>query len=89
MRSENLRGIVLMLLAMGTLALMDATMKDLVGRYSPLQVAALRGLVSLPFVAASLALNRYYAAFARLRGHYRTVEIVSGAFLIAIGLWVL
>lgn len=52
MRSENLRGIVLMLLAMGTLALMDATMKDLVGRYSPLQVAALRGLVSLPFVAA-------------------------------------
>jgi cytochrome c-type biogenesis protein len=45
--------------------------------------------LALPFIATSLALNRYYAAFARLRGHYRTVEIVSGAFLIAIGLWML
>jgi drug/metabolite transporter (DMT)-like permease len=51
-RSENLRGIGLMLLAMATLAVMDATMKQLAGTYSPLQVAALRGLVSLPFVAA-------------------------------------
>jgi cytochrome c-type biogenesis protein len=42
--------------------------------------------LALPFVAASLALNRYFAAFARLRGHYRIIEIVSGAFLIAIGL---
>ena len=52
MRSENLRGIVLMLLAMAALSLMDATMKELVGHYSPLQVAALRGMVSLPFVIA-------------------------------------
>ncbi|HEX5765282.1 MAG TPA: DMT family transporter, partial [Woeseiaceae bacterium] len=52
MRSENLRGIVLMLLAMAALSLMDATMKELVGHYSPLQVAALRGIVSLPFVIA-------------------------------------
>jgi drug/metabolite transporter (DMT)-like permease len=51
-RSENLRGIVLMLLAMAALSLMDATMKELVGHYSPLQVAALRGMVSLPFVIA-------------------------------------
>jgi drug/metabolite transporter (DMT)-like permease len=49
-RSENLRGIVLMLLAMAALSVMDATMKQLVGYYSPLQVAALRGMVSLPFV---------------------------------------
>ena len=52
MRSENLRGIVLMLLAMAALSVMDATMKQLVGHYSPLQVAALRGMVSLPFVIA-------------------------------------
>jgi drug/metabolite transporter (DMT)-like permease len=51
-RSENLRGIVLMLLAMAALSVMDATMKQLVGHYSPIQVAALRGLVSLPFVIA-------------------------------------
>jgi drug/metabolite transporter (DMT)-like permease len=53
-RSENLRGIVLMLLAMAALAVMDATMKQLVGYYPPIQVAALRGMVSLPFVVAWL-----------------------------------
>jgi drug/metabolite transporter (DMT)-like permease len=41
-----------MLLAMAALSVMDAAMKQLVGYYSPLQVAALRGLVSLPFVVA-------------------------------------
>jgi drug/metabolite transporter (DMT)-like permease len=41
-----------MLLAMAALSLMDAAMKQLVGHYSPIQVAALRGLVSLPFVVA-------------------------------------
>lgn len=51
-RSENLRGIVLMLLAMAALALMDAAMKELAVRYSPFQVAALRGFVSLPLVIA-------------------------------------
>jgi len=41
-----------MLLAMAALSVMDAAMKQLVGHYSPIQVAALRGLVSLPFVVA-------------------------------------
>jgi cytochrome c-type biogenesis protein len=41
--------------------------------------------LALPFVAASLALNRYFAALARVRAYYRTIEIVSGAYLIAIG----
>ncbi len=50
MRSENLRGIGLMLLAMAVLALMDGTMKQLVATFPPIQVAALRGAVSLPFV---------------------------------------
>lgn len=52
MRHENLKGILFMLLAMATLSLMDAVMKDLSGHYAPLQVACLRGLVSLPFVIA-------------------------------------
>lgn len=52
MGSENLRGIVLMLLAMAALAVMDAAMKELVVHYAPLQVAAMRGFVSLPFVIA-------------------------------------
>ncbi|MDZ7645451.1 MAG: DMT family transporter [Woeseiaceae bacterium] len=57
MRSENLRGIVLMLLAMVALSLMDATMKELSERYPALQVAGLRGLVSLPFVVGWVLLR--------------------------------
>jgi drug/metabolite transporter (DMT)-like permease len=41
-----------MLLAMAALSVMDAAMKQLVGHYPPIQVAALRGIVSLPFVVA-------------------------------------
>lgn len=52
MRGENLQGILLMLAAMAVLGLMDATMKQMAAHYPPLQVAALRGLVSLPFVIA-------------------------------------
>ncbi|HEX7047794.1 MAG TPA: DMT family transporter [Gammaproteobacteria bacterium] len=50
MNRENLHGIALMLSAMAVFAVMDASMKQLAGHYPPLQVAALRGLVSLPFV---------------------------------------
>lgn len=52
MQSQNLRGIVLMLLAMAALALMDAIMKGLTAHYPAIEVASLRGMVSLPFVIA-------------------------------------
>lgn len=52
MNSDNLRGIVLMLFAMAALTLMDAIMKALAAHYPALQVAALRGIVSLPFIVA-------------------------------------
>lgn len=68
MRSENLRGIVLMLLAMATLALMDAAMKHLVATFPPIQVAALRGLVSLPFVLGWVYWReRNFATLVRVR----------------------
>jgi cytochrome c-type biogenesis protein len=57
------------------------------------QGARLLGCFSLglavPFVATSIALNQYFAAFVRLRSHYRIIEIVSGALLIAIGLMIM
>lgn len=49
-RHPNSPAIVLMLLAVLLFALMDAGLKLLSARYPPLQVAALRGLSSLPFV---------------------------------------
>jgi drug/metabolite transporter (DMT)-like permease len=58
MQSDNLRDIVLMLLSMAVLSVMDAIMKQLTAHYPSLQIAALRGLVSLPFVIAWILWQR-------------------------------
>ena len=58
-RDQRLRGILLMIAAVGTFAVMDALMKQLAASYPPLQIASLRGVASLPFViAGSLATGR-------------------------------
>ena len=49
------RAAVIMLLAVAVFSLMDAGLKELAGRYPPLQVAALRGASSLPFVLVWVA----------------------------------
>ncbi|WP_418318852.1 DMT family transporter [Piscinibacter sakaiensis] len=54
-RSDNLRSIFAMLLAVAFFSLMDTAMKLLVMRYPALQVTALRGLSSLPLVLAYVA----------------------------------
>lgn len=51
-RHDNLRGITLMVAAVGLLACMDAGLKQLSAHYPPLQVTALRSLASWPLVAA-------------------------------------
>ncbi len=48
--SENLRGILAMLLAVAVFSGMDAQLKLLAGHYGPMQVAFLRGVASLPFI---------------------------------------
>lgn len=55
-RAERLRGIGAMLIAVAALAAMDAVLKLLAADYPPLQVTALRGGSSLPFVLAGVAL---------------------------------
>ncbi len=55
--ARRLRGVLLMLAAVGVFAIMDALMKQLTGSYPTLQVACLRGASSLPFVAMSYALT--------------------------------
>ena len=44
------RGVLCMLAAVATFALMDTGMKLLAAHYPPTQVAALRGLASWPFI---------------------------------------
>jgi hypothetical protein len=49
-RQSNFAAILIMLLAVGAFALMDAMLKLLAPHYPALEVAALRGAASLPFV---------------------------------------
>jgi len=56
MRSANLRGIAAMLVAVAAFAAMDALLIVLAARYPPMQVSALRGAASLPFVLAMVAI---------------------------------
>src|SRR6185312_3128852 len=49
-KTQNLRGMVSMLLAVAAFSAMDACLKVLSPHYPPMQVAALRGLSSLPLI---------------------------------------
>lgn len=41
--------------------------------------------LGVPFIATSLAINQFLAASARIRRHYHTIEVVSGALMIVVG----
>ena len=54
------------------------------------QGVRLLGIYSLglgvPFMATALMINRFFGAMGRIRRHYHTIELVSGALLVIIGL---
>lgn len=54
-KHSNLSAILVMLLAVGVFSLMDAGLKLLAPHYPPAQVAALRGVASIPFVLVWVA----------------------------------
>jgi drug/metabolite transporter (DMT)-like permease len=60
-RERRLRGILLMVVAVGVFAVMDALMKKLAAGYPPLQIAFLRAASSLPFVFLTYAVTRRLA----------------------------
>jgi cytochrome c-type biogenesis protein len=41
--------------------------------------------LGLPFLATAMAMNQFFAAFARIRRYYHIIEIVSGSLLVIIG----
>ena len=41
--------------------------------------------LGIPFLLTSMAINQFFAATARIRKHYRAIEMVSGALLVVIG----
>jgi cytochrome c-type biogenesis protein len=42
--------------------------------------------LGIPFLLTAMAINQFFAASARIRKHYRTIEVVSGALIVVIGL---
>jgi cytochrome c-type biogenesis protein len=42
--------------------------------------------LGIPFLLASLTINKFFAVSARLRRHYHAIEVTSGALLVGIGL---
>lgn len=61
-----------------------AASQESVGQGVRLLAAYSLGL-GIPFIATSLAINQFFAAFARIRRHYHAIEIASGALLVAVG----
>jgi len=67
----------------GILAIAGA--QKTVGQGVQLLAAYSLGL-AIPFFAAALAINGFFAAFARIRKHYHLIELTSGALLVVIGI---
>ena len=61
-----------------------AAAQDTVGDGVRLLLAYSLGL-GVPFFATALAINRFFAAFAKIRRYYHAIELVSGALLVIIG----
>jgi cytochrome c-type biogenesis protein len=41
--------------------------------------------LGVPFLLTALAINRFFAAMARIRRYYHAIEVVSGGLLVVIG----
>ena len=73
-----------LLTAIGVFGYWLYTHQRYVAAYPLLAVYSL-GL-GVPFIATSLAINQFFAASARIRRHYHTIEVASGVLLVAVGL---
>jgi drug/metabolite transporter (DMT)-like permease len=82
-RESRLRGVVLMIIAVGVFAIMDALMKHLVATYAPVQIAFLRAASSLPFVFLTYAVT---GRLAELRPRRIPLHLVRAVLSIAM-LW--
>jgi drug/metabolite transporter (DMT)-like permease len=88
-RSERLRGVLMMLAAVGAFSIMDAMMKSLTLRYPAVQVAFLRGASSLPFVFLTYALAGRLSALRPVRIWLHVVRAVFAVLMLWGFLWAL
>jgi drug/metabolite transporter (DMT)-like permease len=83
-RQDNVRGIVVMIVAVAALSLMDGCLKALSARYPPLEIASLRGLSGLPFILTWVALDGGFGQLLRVRFALHVVRGVLGIGMLAL-----
>jgi cytochrome c-type biogenesis protein len=64
--------------------LVVASTQETVGQGVQL-LAVYSACLGVPFIATSLAINKFLAASARIRKHYHAIEVVSGVFMVVVG----
>ena len=79
----HLRGVLCMVLAVAAFSLLDASMKILAPHYPPMQVAALRGVTSLPLVVAWALLDGGPMQLFRIRWPLHLVRGVLSVVMLA------
>ena len=73
-----------MVVAVGALSLMDACLKALSGRYSPMQVTALRGLTTLPIVLVWIGAVGGFGQLRKVRFGYHVTRGVLGILALSL-----
>ena len=87
--TNNRRGIIAMLVAVALFTVMDACLKLLSPHYPPMQMAALRGLASLPLVAIWVLASGRAATLLRVRWRLHLFRGLLGIAMMASFSWAL
>ncbi len=82
-RQSRLKGIACMLVAVGVFAFMDSLLKFLTEHYPTMQVSAMRGFASLPFVLLPLVYTGRYAELKPVRWKLHLMRGLLSVFLLA------
>lgn len=77
-RTDNLKGGAVMIVAVGSLSLLDAGLKVLTPSYPPLQIAAMRALASLPLIVGWIAITGSFGELRRVRFGFHFLRAVLG-----------
>jgi drug/metabolite transporter (DMT)-like permease len=80
--TKTVHGIVAMLAAVATFAVMDATMKQLVRTYPPLEVSCLRGLASIPFFLLAVTIGGEWRGLVPVRWQEHLMRGVLAVFML-------
>jgi drug/metabolite transporter (DMT)-like permease len=83
-RDSNLRSIYAMLVAVAAFSVMDTTMKLLAAHFPPMQVAALRSLVSLPLVLAWVGWRGEFRSALRVNWTLQVLRAGLGIAMLAL-----